>query len=159
MIKQNVRDAFDVELETALVDGAKAVKGILKDDEAADRDKIAAFSAIVGASGLKGQRAAEPTAPKGGLASLSGQAVEALVGAVAGLVRIAGGTLDPTVVKTAAERAMIAEVVTQELPHAPDVSVTVDLPPAPKIVVPQNPAYLDGLDTPRSIEIKRMRQG
>lgn len=160
MISAKTRDSFDSELESALVDGARAVKSILTDDDANDRDKIGAFNAIVGAAGLKSQRTAEAGGPKpGSLSALNERTVEALVGAVAGLVRIAGGNLDPTVVKTAAERAMIAEVVTQELPRAPDVSVTVDLPPTPKIVVPQAPSYLDDLDTPRSIEIKRMRQG
>ena len=158
MIKQSVRDSFDVELETALVDGARAVKGILRDDTSKDTDKIAAFNAIVGASGLKGQRSVDSNGSKPGMQALTGQAVEALVGAVAGLVRLAGGQLDPGVVKSAAERAMIAEVVTTELPHAPDMTVTVDLP-VPKIVVPQPPDYLDTLETPRSVEIKRMRRG
>jgi len=158
MIKQSVRDSFDLELESALVDGAKAVKRILKDDEAEDREKIAAFNAVVSAAGLKGSRTADAGGQKPGMQSLNGQTIEALVGAVAGLVRLAGGTLDPTVVKSAAERAMIAETVTIDLPDAPEMTVTVDLP-VQRVVVPQQPDYLDTLSVPRSIEVKRMRQG
>ena len=155
-IKRHIQDSFDSELEDALVKGAKSVKDILNDDDAPNKDVIAAFNAVVSASGLRGQRQADQKPDQVGLQSLNSQTLEALQTAFSGLARLAGLSIDPTVLKSAAENAMIADTVEPGMISAPDMSVTVDLP-TPRIVVTQEPEYINGLTTPRSIEIKRLK--
>ncbi len=155
-IQRQVQDDFDSVLEKGLVKGAKTVNAVFDDDDAPTKDKIAAFNAVVSASGLRGQRQSESVASQGGLQSLNSQTLEALQTAFSGLARLAGLNIDSSVLKNAAENAMIADTIEPGMLSAPDMSVTVDLP-TPRIVVTQAPDYIDGLTTPRSIEIKRLK--
>jgi hypothetical protein len=158
MIAKSTMQDFDSVIEEALVDGAKQMKTILRDDDALPKDKTAAFNALVGASGLKTQRQAELQPSRTQQNQLDSQTMESLIGAVGGLMAMVGQTIDKQIIKSVAEQAMQAGTVTDEMEEAPPLAVTIQLP-APAQPSGPLPGYMNTLSTPRSIEVKRAKNG